>query len=105
MSRHDIPGKHPDLLATVGWDRPLQTFFAQVGRPGSDSDDLVLWLGTSHRACPRPEDMAAALAPYADLKPAIIERLNEDRRAERGPTAPLPEPRREPEVLRGTPRR
>ena len=75
MSRFAIPGKHPGLLVTVGWDRPLQTFFAQVERPGCDSDDLVLWLGTRYREHTRPETMAAALSPYADLEPPILDRL------------------------------
>ena len=33
MSRHDLQPKadKPDVVrATIGWDRPLQTFFAQV---------------------------------------------------------------------------
>lgn len=109
MSRFAIPGKHPELSVAVGWDEPLQTFFAQVERPGSDSDDLVLWLGTRYREHARPEGMATALSPYADLERKTIERLNEDRSRERAkaPEAPrrVPEPRFEPEARHRTPRR
>ena len=114
MSRFAIPGKHPELSVAVGWDEPLQTFFAQVERPGSDSDALVLWLGTRYHEHTRPETMAAALSPYADLEPLIVERLNVDRRTERAlkATEPardvprlVPEPRFEPEVRHRTVRR
>ena len=114
MSRFAIPSKDPELQVTVGWDPPLQTFFAQVERGQADSDDLVLWLGTRYREHGRPEGMAAALSPYADLKPPIVERLNEDRRtaraleaAEPAREAPrlVPEPRLEPEVRQRPPRR
>lgn len=111
MSRIEIPRKNPDLLVTVGWDPPLQTYFAQVGRhQGSDSDDLVLWLGTRFREHTRPEDLTPALSRYAELKPATVRQLHEDRHAEPAPHSPVMEalgltPRLEPEVPRRTPRR
>ena len=91
MSRHDIPAKRPGLAVVVGRDNPMSTFFAQVEdeAAGEDDDPVVLWLGGRHREVLRPEDLAAPLAPYADLSAAHIEQLRSDRAgdADRGPTA------------------
>mgnify|MGYP000567763958 CR=1 FL=1 len=79
MSRHVIDGKDPDLTVTVGWDNPLQTYYAQVERGESDSDDLVLWAGTRNYEYRTPEALAEPLAPYADLTPATLQQLQQDR--------------------------
>jgi hypothetical protein len=31
MSRHEIPARNPGHKIIVGWDPPMQTFFAQRG--------------------------------------------------------------------------
>lgn len=91
MSRHEIPAKRPGFTVIVGWDNPMMTFFAQVEdeAAGEDDDPVVLWLGGHHREVLRPEDLAAPLAPYADLMATHIEQLRADRAgdADRGPTA------------------
>ena len=51
MSRHEIRARDQALSAVVGWDNPLQTFFAQVARPEraddeDDDDPMLLWVGT-----------------------------------------------------------
>ena len=33
MSRHQFPGIEPGTSVSIGWDRPLGTFFVQVLRP------------------------------------------------------------------------
>ena len=30
MSRYNIPSQNPALTIIIGWDNPLQTFFAQA---------------------------------------------------------------------------
>lgn len=91
MSRHEIPAKRPGLAVIVGWDNPMMTYFAQVEdeAAGKDDNPVVLCLGGRHREVLRPEDLAMALAPYADLTAAHIEQLRADRAGDvdRGPTA------------------
>lgn len=92
MSRRHIAARQPSLTVVVGWDNPLQTFFAQVTRIQADDDDrdpIVIWIGGGGREARIPEDLIEPLAPYADLPRAIIEALRSDRAAclDRGPTA------------------
>lgn len=69
----------------------LPDYFAQVEdeAAGEDDDPVVLWLGGRHREVLCPEDLAAPLAPYADLTAEHIEQLRADRAgdADHGPTA------------------
>lgn len=71
MSRHDLQAKpdSPDVVrATVGWDRPLQTFFAQVffrtedepaeGEPSSGSAR-----SRANSSPPRPRSPLSRLMP------------------------------------------
>ncbi len=52
MSRYDLKSRPdmPDVVrAAVGWDRPLQTFFAQVFFRTTDEPDegeALIWVGT-----------------------------------------------------------
>lgn len=85
MSRHEIPARGPGVEVVVGWDNPLQTYFAQVRRRGR----VALWVGGEHGELKRAEDLAGPLAPHADLTPEHVAALRADRAAalDRGPTA------------------
>lgn len=91
-SRRSLPTKIPGHTVTCGWDNPLQTYFCTVTRePPSreeDADPVVLWLGLDRREVRTPEEMAAPLAPYADLDAVTIRLLRADRGQDldRGPT-------------------
>ena len=94
MSRHEIPARDQSLSVAVGWDNPLQTFFAQVsraerGHEDDDEDHMVLWVGTEPREVITVEDLGRHLAPFADLPAEIAEQLRADRAAKLGqaPTA------------------
>lgn len=94
MSRHEIPAHDRSLSVVVGWDNPLQTFFAQVARPEQADDDdeddhMLLWVGTEPREVITVDDLARHLAPFADLATEIAEQLRADRAAKLGqaPTA------------------
>lgn len=71
MSRHEIPAFDPLNTVIVGWDHPLQTFFAQVKSrllEKTDPDDpFLLWVGCSLREIYEIEDLAAALRSFAEL--------------------------------------
>lgn len=103
-SRRPLPSKQAGMTVTCGWDNPLQTYFCTVLRaPPSneeDADPVVLWLGLDRREVRTPEEMAAPLAPYADLDALTIRLLRADRGEDldRGPTALQ---RRSLVVLRG----
>ena len=60
MSRHELhplPGAVVVTRGVVGWDRPLQTFFAQLFSINEqDEEEAHLWVGTF----PRELDTAAA---------------------------------------------
>lgn len=70
MSRHNLQPK-PDqphvVKATVGWDRPLQTFFAQVFFVTEDEPDegeALIWLGTEPGELLTPEAAIAIVRPH-----------------------------------------
>ena len=63
MSRHELRALPQAVVVTrgvVGWDRPLQTFFAQLFSINEeDEDEAHVWVGTFPREL---ETAAAALA-------------------------------------------
>lgn len=87
MSRYEIPARDPGLSAAVGWDNPLQSYFAQVSRQeerDDEEDNMLLWVGAAPREVVTVEDLARHLAPFADLAPEMAERLRADRVAKLG---------------------
>ena len=87
MSRHDLQPKSglTDIIkATVGWDRPLQTFFAQVFTRAEAEDedgDATIWIGTEPGELPTPEAAIAVVAPYAVIPDGLVEQLNAEMKA------------------------
>jgi hypothetical protein len=63
MSRHDLRPRLENSIVTrgtVGWDRPLQTFFAQLFSINEDEEEEPhIWAGTFPREL---ESAAAAIA-------------------------------------------
>lgn len=88
MSRHDVPARAPDLTVVVGWDGPLQTFFAQVHRdvPRTGQSKVVLWVGTQWEEIPDAAQLVALLAPFAELGDRQLTQLRADRAASLAPT-------------------
>ena len=84
MSRHQLPTKSPRFEVFVGWDPPLQTFFAQVfDRKGDEADQPFIWLGADLKRVTWQE-IIQAISPYAVVSLETAERLVEDRRLNRG---------------------
>ena len=75
MSRHEIEAFDPLNRVIVGWDHPLQTFFAQVKSSlleKTDPDDpFLLWIGCSLREVYEVEDLRRLLSRYAELTPEM----------------------------------
>jgi hypothetical protein len=82
MSRHDLQPKadQPHVVkATVGWDRPLQTFFAQVFFVTEDEPhegEALIWLGTEPGELLTPEAAIAIVDPHV-LVPSDLASLLE----------------------------
>jgi hypothetical protein len=87
MSRHDLQPKadQPHVVrATVGWDRPMQTFFAQVFFHTEDEPDdgeALIWFGTAPGELLTPEAVIAIVAPHVTVPPGLVDTLNADMRA------------------------
>ena len=66
MSRHELTPQAKAVVVTrgvVGWDRPLQTFFAQLFSIGDEGEEQAhVWIGTYPREL---DSAAAALAVVA----------------------------------------
>ena len=87
MSRHDLqpkPGRPEVIKATVGWDRALQTFFAQVftrTEAEGEEGDATIWIGTAPGELPTPEAAIAVVAPYAVIPDGLVEQLKAEMKA------------------------
>lgn len=92
MSRHEFTSQQTDGTSyecTVGWDRPLNTFFAQVFEfaPGeSTSEKILLWLGTSYSEIQDANAVTTAIQPYCTVPPELALRLEQDRMVSSGTT-------------------
>ncbi|WP_242121385.1 hypothetical protein [Sphingomonas lacusdianchii] len=82
MSRYDFSGKNGATKVSIGWDRPLSTFFVQVLRPDPEMDDeeqAFIWEGTSPGELTKAADAIRIAEPYADLPADIASTLETDR--------------------------
>ena len=85
MSRHKVPLRDGIAAASafVGWDRPLQTYFAQVlSAPDEDGEEIELvWVGTAFGELPRAVDAIRVLEPYCQIEASLAAQLEIDRMA------------------------
>lgn len=86
MSRHDLKPK-PDqphvIKAAVGWDRPLQTYFAQVFFVTDDEpeeDEALIWFGTTPGELLSAEAAIAIVEPHAVVPAALANQLDMEMR-------------------------
>ncbi|GLK47021.1 MULTISPECIES: hypothetical protein [Novosphingobium] len=82
MSRYEFPGRSEGVRVSMGWDRPLATFFVQVTQSGGgrdEQDDMLVWQGT----CPGEISTAAQAVriarDHADLPDGLGRVLETDR--------------------------
>ena len=92
MSRYPIPAHGARYQVIVGWDDPLETFWAQVFDPTIDDDDTayMLWEGLGYQAITTVEALAAAIESFATLPAAVVQQLHDDR-THAAPRTPLQE--------------
>jgi hypothetical protein len=85
MSRHVLQPRadRPDVAeATIGWDRPLATFFVQAFAPQVDGEDHIIeWCGTEPGELPTPEAAIAIAFVFAIVSDELAATLHADRAA------------------------
>ena len=82
MSRYDFAGKGVASSVTIGWDRPLSTFFVQVMQPHPRIDGeetTYIWKGAAPGELPTAAAAIAIAAEYADLPEDLGAMLETDR--------------------------
>lgn len=91
MSRYDFTGIAPQSRVTIGWDRPLRTYFVQVMQTSppfeadaGDADEqgderTIVWIGTAPRELPYATDAIRIARAHAELPPDIGITLEMDR--------------------------
>lgn len=85
MSRHDLTPFDPAHEVVVGYDPPLQSYFAQVLDTTANEESNafeVLWIGTSLHEVLNPAAVIAAVAPFASVPADLFDQLARDRRAD-----------------------
>jgi hypothetical protein len=59
-----VPALAPHrYTAVVGWDEPLQTFFAQIYA----NSRISLWVGTNFQELPEVDDLQNAISSHVEL--------------------------------------
>jgi|SRR5947209_11760062 len=80
-SRFRLKGTKHAVTVVLGWDDPLQTYFAQVWESGAGGDcnepqDPLLWAGCSWQELPELDSLARVLANFAaipdDLRTCLL---------------------------------
>lgn len=81
MSRYELQTRRGSgaSSASIGWDRALQTFFAQVHRMEGDEEIAFIWQGTVFQELPTPADALRLIEPYCDVPGDLAKRLEIDR--------------------------
>jgi hypothetical protein len=89
MSRYAIPnapGSPEGRVTTVGWDGPLNTYWATAFDPpaSTDEDDVeVFWIGYTPCELPDIESLITALRNHGvEASPSTLEELALDKRSE-----------------------
>jgi len=86
VSSHDLVPKanQPHVVrATVGWDRPLQTYFAQVFFVTDDEPvegEALIWIGTAPGELLTAEAAIAIVEPHAIVPDGLAAQLESEMR-------------------------
>lgn len=83
MSRYEISAVQPGFKVVVGWDNPMQTFFATVHKRRRTTP--LRWVGQTPSECLDLHQLAEAVAPWASIPVQIGAALEAER-----DTAPAP---------------
>ena len=85
MSRREVPVKEGCTQVArviVGYDRPLESFFAQaIAIDANGEENCVIWQGTYPGELPTPRSAIALIEPYCDVPEDLARQLETDRLA------------------------
>lgn len=82
MSRHTIT--EGSVEAVIGWDPPLQTYFAQVWDRSRDEDDPaaeLLWIGCTPAEMTDPRSVCDKVTRWVQIPAGLAETLLADAEA------------------------
>ncbi|NEP11595.1 MAG: hypothetical protein F6K14_15560 [Symploca sp. SIO2C1] len=79
VESEETRGKYQKVL--VGWDSPLETFFAQVWT-NEDDEEPVFWTGNSRCQWTDIEVFIESFSPWFTLPASIKQQLIEDQQTE-----------------------
>lgn len=89
MSRYTIPNASDSpegRVTTVGWDAPLNTYWATAFDPPASGDEEeveVFWIGYTPCALPDVESLVTALAEHGvEIPPSTLDTLRTDKPSE-----------------------
>ena len=90
MSRHEVNAfETGQFTVIVGWDNPLQTYFAQVW-DAELKDEIdggcVFWVGTHPGSVRSVRDLAQVMSVYALLPEDLATELEQEKAASKPPT-------------------
>ncbi len=90
MSRYNLRTNDPAITAVIGWDPPLQTFFAQVERVNPDDEDddgeMLVWEGTKFNQHSHLGFILPKLKPYCTVPQGMLDRLARDQASSTTPS-------------------
>ena len=79
MSQY-IVREDQEFKVVIGWDPPLQTFFAQVHDLSKDEEEqIVLWEPSPPNRIGSPWDVKEKVQPWVELSSEDIRILGDDR--------------------------
>lgn len=82
MTQHFLTPKNPDTanVVTIGHDRMLNTFFAQVYKDSGDDDQTwVLWEGCEYGQLPYPRSVLDLVRDHAHIPDELWDALADDK--------------------------
>src|SRR3954468_16310183 len=91
MAQFTFRGKESYWRIVVGWDNPLETFFAQVWDEREDPEEDPLptfWVGTQTAEVSTIEELESLLAPFGEI-PKEYKVVLEESESERTPPTAL----------------
>jgi hypothetical protein len=89
MSRHVLPAED-GLEVVVGWDPPLNTYFAQAWDRRLDEEDPaaeLLWIGCTPREIRDPQQVCDAVSVWAPIPAGLAATLYADAESTTAPNA------------------
>jgi hypothetical protein len=91
MPRYNVKSNDPNITVSIGWDAPMQTFFAQVERINPDDEDdepeMLVWEGTKPSQHKHLGFILPKLEPYCIVPEDMLRQLAADQQNSTQPSS------------------